>query len=723
MDRVTKFKEAFKTGLAMVLVYGIALKLNWMNPYWAGWAVGMISLSTAGQSIHKGILRLAGTVPGCLSALVILSVAPQNRWLLLLLMCSWAFLTTYMMLIDKRHSYFWNVAGFVCLIILITGPGSSETLFTHAVYRTIETGMGVVVYTMVSVFLWPRTNIGALRNTGKMLASFQAELIQAGQEIMTKGTAGQKLNELHAQEVQQLAQFSQLRLAEGAESYEIYEMRHEWDRLHGLFAKVMENLDRWHISLKDLTEIDVNAIIPDLSTFFDELSLRFSEIQGVLNKKSPCHEAKTISLKIDKNALEGVSNLEKAALAVTRQELVKLEILTYDMLSCALVLAGAPALAGEGKKYVSSKPPSQNFTLPVPDPDQLCGAVFVSISIAVGFLIWIFINPPGHTGWFQFVGTVAMAVAGMPQIKATMLAKSVGLASCIGLLAYVFIMPQLSSFAGLGLLLFVSIFVVCYFFTGLARLAGIIGVINEISVSNPQVYNFAAMANGLIFTVAALIFVFGMSYLLRSPRPEKQVLHLVHRFFSSAAFLVARLEPVQASSISFFDRWRMAFHWQELTSLPGKITAWGHAINPAKFPSNTPEQIQGLTTALQTLVYRLDALYDAQDRPQPESFTKALDEEIHMWQKSMKNMFETWSRHPDAYATTDLKDELAKWLDTLEARIETLVEQTDKSKLSPLEGQHFFRLLGGVRGVTAAAVEFAGSSKRINWAQWREEMF
>ncbi len=36
MDRVTKIKEAFKTGLALMRVYGIALKVNWMNPYWAG---------------------------------------------------------------------------------------------------------------------------------------------------------------------------------------------------------------------------------------------------------------------------------------------------------------------------------------------------------------------------------------------------------------------------------------------------------------------------------------------------------------------------------------------------------------------------------------------------------------------------------------------------------------------------------------------------------------
>ena len=44
MDRVTKFQEAFKTALAVVIAVGIALAMDWDKPYWAGLAVGMCSL-------------------------------------------------------------------------------------------------------------------------------------------------------------------------------------------------------------------------------------------------------------------------------------------------------------------------------------------------------------------------------------------------------------------------------------------------------------------------------------------------------------------------------------------------------------------------------------------------------------------------------------------------------------------------------------------------------
>ena len=232
----TKAKEAIKTGLAFALVYGIALRLDWMNPYWAGFAVAMIALPTAGQSLRKGMLRLAGTFPGCIAALVILSLAPQNRWAFMLLISAWIFFTTYMMLADKSRAYLWNVAGFVCLIITLAGPGSSENLFEHAVFRTLETVMGIVVYTLVSVFLWPRTNLGAIKQVSTELVAAQAKLLRAGGDVLGGRGTEEKLPALHTQEVKHLAALAQALQAEGSESYEVHELGPLWARLLGVIT-------------------------------------------------------------------------------------------------------------------------------------------------------------------------------------------------------------------------------------------------------------------------------------------------------------------------------------------------------------------------------------------------------------------------------------------------------------------------------------------------------
>ena len=57
----TRTKEAIKTGLAMTIAYGIALYMDWDRPYWAGFAVAMISLATVGRSLNKAALRMLGT--------------------------------------------------------------------------------------------------------------------------------------------------------------------------------------------------------------------------------------------------------------------------------------------------------------------------------------------------------------------------------------------------------------------------------------------------------------------------------------------------------------------------------------------------------------------------------------------------------------------------------------------------------------------------------------
>ena len=159
----TKLKEAIKTALAFSGVFGIALWADWMNPYWAGWAVAVVALPTAGASIQKGMLRIFGTIPGCLAALVIHALAVQDRWTFILLTCGWMFFTSYMMVRKEKDSYFWVMAGYVCLMILLSDVDSSANMFESAVFRTVETVMGVVVYTLIAVFLWPQTNLGAIK--------------------------------------------------------------------------------------------------------------------------------------------------------------------------------------------------------------------------------------------------------------------------------------------------------------------------------------------------------------------------------------------------------------------------------------------------------------------------------------------------------------------------------------------------------------------------------
>ena len=55
-----RFKAAFKTALAMVLAYGVALSMDWDHAYWAGFAVAFCTLSTFGESLNRACCDYPG---------------------------------------------------------------------------------------------------------------------------------------------------------------------------------------------------------------------------------------------------------------------------------------------------------------------------------------------------------------------------------------------------------------------------------------------------------------------------------------------------------------------------------------------------------------------------------------------------------------------------------------------------------------------------------------
>jgi hypothetical protein len=99
----SRVKAATKTALAMVLAYGVALSMDWHNAYWAGFAVAFCSLSTVGESLNKGLLRLCGTLLGGLVALTLISMFPQDRWSFLACMTIFIGFCTFMMFGTARR--------------------------------------------------------------------------------------------------------------------------------------------------------------------------------------------------------------------------------------------------------------------------------------------------------------------------------------------------------------------------------------------------------------------------------------------------------------------------------------------------------------------------------------------------------------------------------------------------------------------------------------------
>ena len=146
------------------------------------------------------------------------------------------------------------MACYVCLIILLSDLDSSENMFESAVFRTVETVMGVVVYTLISVFLWPRTNLGAIRKSSAELAASLNDICRVGRDRMLGRQAPE--SELSGAASQSGPATGPVRT--GAPGRRLGELRgqrgdrHLWERFHGLSTAFLETVGRWQSGFAEL---------------------------------------------------------------------------------------------------------------------------------------------------------------------------------------------------------------------------------------------------------------------------------------------------------------------------------------------------------------------------------------------------------------------------------------------------------------------------------------
>lgn len=718
MKLSTNAKEAIKTSLAMVIALGIALWMDWERPYWAGFAVAFISLDTFGESFNKGAMRMMGTLLAVAAAFTFLALFPQQRWLFMGAVSLYVGFCAYMQT-GKKRQYFWFTSGFICVVISIHSSNSLAA-FQIAVERGQETVTGILVYSLVSMLLWPRSSRGALIDASRKLLATQAGLYRIYLSLMSGNGSGKDSKALSLQEVQLLPQVGQLLDAAETDSYEVWEMRHQWRHFHRLSTTLRETLDRWHEGLPQIRDLDLSKPLPNLDSLSAEIDRRFAEIAHMLAGQAPARMPEAVALKIDRTEIRAFSNFHKAAIAVFQTQIESLEALSRALFDCVRDLSG---FGGSVSKSLQDE--SQRRGLRI-DPDRFQGAITVMATLWIAIFIWIYVDPPGGSNFVMMATVLTMAIVRMG-IDPEMIALPLILSAIFAGILYIFVMPHLSGYGQLGVMIFVVTFAITYLFSA-PRLAGmkIIALamfVYNISLQNQQVYSFASFANGLTMICLVVALFIATAYIPPSPRPEKAFLRLLRRFFRSAEFLMSRLAFNRREQNGLIVRWQIAFFRNDLTRTPAKLAVLGQRIDYRLLSGQTPDQIQTLVTSLQALSYRMQDLLEAGASPQSELLVRELRADVRTWRIAVQEIFGETSKKPERLVAASLRSRLDAMLLRLETRIDEALNNAADGAISEEEVKNMFLLLGAHRGVSEALVAFAGHVGRIHWDLLREERF
>lgn len=719
----TRFKESFKTALAMTIAYGIALSMDWEKPYWAAFAVAFVSLATVGQSLNKAAMRMLGTVLAIVVSLTLIALAPQSRWLMMLLISLWVAFCTYMAGGSKRQ-YFWLVGAFVAVVIGVSAGPDPVNAFDTAVLRAQETGLGILVYGLVAALLWPSNSRKDFDASVTGLASIQHQLYAAYLELMAGQGSAEESQALRAKQTQIQSRFGVLLGAAETDDYEVWELRRQWRAYQHLTARLTEILERWRESFAEVNELDLPHLLPGLEAYTVEIEQRLAQIDRMLAGDARQQMPQALELPFDRDELSRLPHFQKAAVAVNRSRLQELERLTRSLFEVASDIKGF----GEATQPVQAVRGAPKMH--VPDADRVVSVIRIMVIAWTAFLAVIFVaDLPG--GWSIASMSIAIGInlVFMPQLPVTKLFMPTAWSVLLAGALYVFVMPQLSSFVGLGLMIFIWTFAIGYVFAApqqaLGRLFGLAFFVVVISVSNQQTYHFLSVANtAMMFPIVYLILAFSARFPF-SMQPEAAFHRMLNRFFRSAGYLMSTMRWDIDNKPSRLNQWRKAYHVHQLASTPTKLVAWAGHIDTGRLRGNSPADVQALVNSLQVLSSRIESLVEARAQPQAELLVQELLKDFRAWRIRVQAVFEDLSRD----AATGEQDaeahrrRLEGTMHVMEQRIEQALDQATEEELAVQDGENFYRLLGAYRGVSEAMVAYAGTAGGIDWDRWREARF
>jgi uncharacterized membrane protein YccC len=714
-----RFKHALKTALAVVIAYAVALYMDWDKPIWAGWTAASVSLDATGQSIQKGLNRIAGALVGSLAGFILLAFFIQDRWLFFLFFSLWVAVCTYFSFGSERYNYFWQQAGFFAVVVGLDSAFNPANAFAIAIERTQGAGTGLLAYMLVGLLLWPTDSRSSLENAGRQLtAGIKALFGNSMARLLggpdTGSVPGARLAELQ-QRLDNLLDAAEL------DSWEVNAMRPAWRRCRSQIADLRDTLERLQQDFNELQDLDLVNLVPNLPAFGAEIETRLTEIERMFAGDPPTRPPSPMKLESDEQMRKTLTHFDRAALSVSLHRLTHVEAVTRDLFATVNAIRGLEhheAAAGFRRS-------ATRFTL---DRDRLDQALRVAASAWLAFLVIIFVpDVPGELATLGIITRIVVADTKFAWIPVHALIRPTFAAILVAFPIYVFLMPTLSSYAQLAVLLFAFVFVVDYAFhnpkQALWRILFLFLFMLLVNLTNVQAYSFLHFANTALQWTLLFVLLSLTEYLPVSQQPDQVYLRMLGRFFRSCEFLMATMGWGTQRGPSLLERWRKKFHTHKVATLPDKLAVWGRFIPPAALGRTIPAQVQALAMSLQALSFRMQELVEAAVFRQSDVLVRELLADVRRWRVSVQEIFGQLADKPETAEIAALQSRLDAVLVRLEARIREALDRIDAARVSAKESGNMYRLLGAHRGVSEALVNFAGKTVGIDWARLREERF
>ena len=727
-----QLQEAFKLALSMMLFYWLALWMDWDLPKYGALAIVVVSLSTTGASLNKGVMRVAGTGLGALTGFVLLSWFSQSPTGMLLGVSLYLTVIGYFMQTSRQGDIWFN-AGFVAVSVWSSSYMKVDTAFHFATNRFLETSAGVIIFTLVSVLFWPRTSRQALLQQGQALWEGMHKLFKMYRRELQEVTTAQEddASKLYMQLAGTYQNLLATLDAAYADTAAVRRNKKSWELLRVDLRAFGNTQELWRESITDCRELDLGRLLPGLDSALATLEARLTHGTALWQaQQTPDSKLESsnppllteLPLDINARAVTGLSHLQHAALLNFVSQLKALDCTSRELLQTLRVLAGLdPASALHS--HVHKAQPFQPARW---DPERLLKALFPALCWITGWIFWIHVQPPAGHSMLVMVASFSLVMVMTPMNLLGLLLVLLLSMFIVVAPIYLLVMPALDS--GFAILSLIFLYTFCFGYLGnrspVLKLGPLMMFVQMANVTNDQTYSFMLLVTvGLVMLLGVSIVVV-VHRLLSPMHAEHTLLRTLRRFFQGCARITVAYAPLATTRLSTACKQRQRLFENRILPLPAQLQDIIKNLDYQHFPANSETRVRELAHNLYSLRNRLlsfETSYNMAASESPELLRGILPLQGD-WHSRIHEVFEKWARleSADALINTwrkqpELPRDMQQHLDALQQDRGTVVDERGV--------EHLYALLGSLKGLLESMESLQVSMNGINWTQWSTPRF
>ena len=648
-----KLKFGIKVSLSLMLAYMIPMAMGWSQPNTAAITVMLIATTgVVGESVMKGAIRVIGTVIGATIGLTLIALFPQDRMTYLLVVSLLVVLITYLYNAYQGDSTVFMLSAM--MIMMVFDGGNVDNVFLYGVDRTFMTIFGIVVYTLVGLFLWPVKESDTTIDDAQTLTTLQKKLFT--QTINSESKDEGLLSEITTTE----QKFLSSHLKASSASLDMSLHPGLWDSITHNYKALSSLLNLLSTHAQEKDPLKYTIYISDYAAITEEIEQLFKRCEQAWSNESRITLPETRELTYIQDEENTLTHLQKSAL-VTHANIIKNIHTTLRTLADRLNQRNGHESIVKEERQVTSTP--RFIWL---DPEYLRGIVQIFLIFWFGVGMWIYFNPPG--GFLVVtLATLLSLLTSFSPLKPSVLTILFTIGFIFALLMYILVLPNLVYGWQLALFIFFYTFIAFYLINPKISIFFLLGMFT-LGIGNEMHYNFAIFLTTLLVFYLFLAILMLFYYLPFSTKPEHLFLRMIKRLYRHVSALLESSHKER----SWLQKKIDTYHLLHMQRTANKLTLWASQVDVTLFAPNTKEQLMAFANTSNLLATHVGYLVQFESSMKPNLLLDRIKTEYS------EQVLSHISVHIAELNAEELTTTFEKG-ETIMEQIELLIEHTKKT--------------------------------------------